>query len=95
MELFDQIGNIELKVRQLSKKSKRLQTENSNLLAENQVLKAALSQTQANQLIFIEKILHIKERMEAVEDERSTAAKAKLYLREIERCVDWLEEQQK
>ncbi|MEM1326015.1 MAG: hypothetical protein AAGI23_08685 [Bacteroidota bacterium] len=94
MELFDQIGNIELKVRQLAKKSKRLTEENTEMLTENQALKATLSQVQANQLIFTEKILHIKERMRGEGDE-TNMVKAKLYLSEIERCVAWLEQQQK
>lgn len=94
MELFDQIGNIELKVRQLVKRSRRLSSENQNLVTENKMLKEALQDTQANQLIFIEKILHIRERMEERGVEGNTS-QVELYLKEIQRCVAWLEEQQK
>lgn len=93
MELFDQVGNIELKVRQLVKRSKRLSSENQALVTENKMLKEALHETQANQLIFIEKILHIRERIEEGGIGGDTN-QVDLYLKEIQRCIAWLEEQQ-
>lgn len=92
MELFDQIGNIELKIRQLTKRFKRLDGENVELLEENRKLKETLENREANFMIFKEKIKQIKERFEAAESD-SDFEKTERYLREINQCVEWFKEQ--
>ncbi|MEM9849653.1 MAG: hypothetical protein AAF847_17320 [Bacteroidota bacterium] len=91
MELFDQVGNIELKARQLVKRLERLSSSNKNLLEENEALKEMLQLQQSNHTIFKEKILDIKERFEA--GEQQDATKIAHYLREITQCVEWMQEQ--
>jgi len=92
MELFDQIGNIELKVRQLIKRLERLTTENTKLLEEQKVLKETLATQQADVTIFKEKITQIKEQFEEEQD-NSDPEKVERYLGEIKQCIDWMEEQ--
>ncbi|MEM9887159.1 MAG: hypothetical protein AAF849_14795 [Bacteroidota bacterium] len=91
MELFDQIGNIELKTRQLVKRLERFSSNNKDLLEENKALKEKLHLQQSNHTIFKEKILNIKESLEKVEE--GNATKLAHYLREIEQCVAWMQQQ--
>lgn len=92
MELFDQIGNIELKVRQLIKKIERLTTENTKLLAERKALKETLATQQADITIFKEKITQVKKQFE--EDKGgSDSEKIERYLGEINQCMEWMIEQ--
>ena len=91
MELFDQIGNIELKVRQLVKRLERLSSNNRDLLEKNRQLKETIHLQQSNYTVFKEKIINIKERFEEVEED--DARKLTHYLREIEQCVEWMQQQ--
>ena len=92
MELFDQIGNIELKVRQLIKKIERLTTENTKLLHEQKALKEMLAIHQADVIIFKEKITQIKKQFEE-EGADNNSEKLERYLGEINQCIDWMKEQ--
>lgn len=92
MELFDQIGNIELKVRQLIKKIERLTTENTKLLEERKVLKETLATHQADLTIFKEKITQIKKQFEEDKGDNDSE-KIERYLGEINQCMDWMKEQ--
>ena len=92
MELFDQIGNIELKVRQLIKKIERLTTENTKLLEEQKVLKETLATQQADITIFKEKITQVKKQFEEDKGD-SDLEKIERYLGEINQCMEWMMEQ--
>ncbi|MEM8526812.1 MAG: hypothetical protein AAGG68_19380 [Bacteroidota bacterium] len=93
MELFDQIGNIELKVRQLIKKIERLTTENTKLLAERKALKETLATQQADTTIFKEKITQVKKQFEEEKGDNDSK-KIERYLGEINQCMEWMMEQE-
>jgi regulator of replication initiation timing len=97
MELFDQIGNIELKIRQLIKKNNRLKQDRAALLEENHKLKEVLAKQQEKLSVFKDKLHLTQQEFEAVQGKSgmSTISRESMqkYFREMSQCVEWFMEQ--
>lgn len=98
MELFDKIGNIELKVRQLIKKINRLKQEQITLSAENQLLREVLAKQQEKLSVFKDKLHLTQQAFEEVQERGELSEilgeSTKKYFREMSQCVEWFLEQE-
>lgn len=96
MDVFDQISEVEFKIRQLIKKIERLETTNSSLEQDKQALQQELV-TQVDKVkIFIDKVEQLQYQFEAdgkLGNSNSYAHRIiENYFREVTRCIDWLSE---
>ena len=96
MNLSDRIDNIELKVRQLILKIERLQNENVALEEKNKQLKADLDRQKGtvdalkNKLEFTQRVMD-QQKEEESDDSKHLKEKIDHYIREIDKCIEWLQ----
>ena len=94
--LSEQLGSIELKVRQLALRLERLQNENKTLLQENTALKTELDKKE-NKLSQIEqKVAKTQVALdEKREDDPGRSKKLRKeieqYINEVDKCIEWLQ----
>lgn len=96
MELFNSIGNIELKVRQLGKKNERLKERNAKLQDQNLALKEMQEHKDLKIAVIKDKLIQIQQRIEElgekeVEGQSSFVERRERILLELNQCVEWIE----
>ncbi len=100
MDLSKRLDSIELKIRQLASKLDRLTQENEQLLAENHQLKTDLDRQQGLVSALKDKLERTQREMDERRYEADEPDRASIrqqidhYLREIDKCIDWLEQKQ-
>lgn len=98
MELSNKLEQIELKIRQLALKLERLEKTNSDLLDENQQLKAKLKKGESKalsleqQLRKTHEVLELK-RTDEPEQTKKVRKELDRYIKEIDKCIEWLEQE--
>lgn len=101
MELSETLDRFELKVRQLGSKLDRLHRENADLQAENKSLKAELDRGKGAIDSLKEKLerthhqgigSRTEEPAEAGTPRQDMRERIDHYLREIDKCIEWLEQ---
>ncbi len=95
MELFNSIGNLELKVRQLGKKIERLKKRNIELQNDNLVLKEVQENANLKIDVLKDKLIQIQQLIEVLEIREETeqvdfSEKWERILLEINQCLEWL-----
>lgn len=99
MHLLKQLDHIELKIRQLGQKVERLQRENESLRADNLELKTELDRQRGVVGSLKDKLERTQQELERRDSVQSGPPADDLreqidhYLREIDRCIEWLEQQ--
>ncbi len=94
--LSEQLGNIELKVRQLALRLERLQNENKTLLQENTKLKAELSNkddklSQIEQKVAKTQVALEEKRENGPERSMKLRKEIEQYIDEVDKCIEWLQ----
>lgn len=95
MSLSERLESIELKIRQLALKVRQLQRENQNLRDANEQLWVALSQKEDFIKGLQERIEKVEQEVEhkrKIDTEQSVKVRAQIdqYVKEIDRCLEWL-----
>ncbi len=95
MDFSDKIDNIELKIRQLALKMGRLQEENATLKGENDNLKAEIDRQKGTVDALKDKLSKtqgVLEQQREGQTEYSKQLKQQIdqYISEIDRCIEWL-----
>lgn len=93
MSLTNQLNNIELKVRKLTKWTEHLRSENTALRDENARLKLELAD-QIEKIRFLkDKLDHSQRDLESKDDEGSNVLREQLdqYIRDVDQCIEWLQ----
>lgn len=95
MNLSDRIDSIELKVRQLALKLERFRNENRSLENENKLLKAELDRQKGTVQALKDKLERTQRGISAKTEENSeqpNQLKAQIdqYIKEIDKCIEWL-----
>lgn len=95
MSLSERLESIELKVRQLALKVRQLHRENQNLRDANEQLWAALSQKEDVIKDLQERVVKAEQEVEhkrKMDTEQSVKVRAQIdqYVKEIDRCLEWL-----
>ena len=95
MNLSERIDNIELKLRQLGLKMERLQGEKLALLDENKQLKIELDRQKGTADVLkdkLERTQRVLSQKQEEDLEQSEQLKDQIdqYIKEIDRCIEWL-----
>ena len=94
----NKLDQIELKVRRLALKLDQLKTSNQQLLEENQLLKTALKKedSKRNTLEQQLKSTHtalVSKQDDAPESTKKIRKELDQYIKEIDKCIEWLQDE--
>lgn len=97
LDIFNQINEVELKIRQSAKRLERLKATNRALEKENVTLRAQVADYKDIIEVFIDKLEQLQHQFVVEQpgwNQKGKMAGVQQYAKEVERCIVWLKEQQ-